>query len=226
MYSSLFSNPGSCITHNTTPSPALQSDSVVLLVCSGFCSLELLASSTRGPGCRGLELLNPPFWQPLRSCQIQYCLFFAGPRRVLLCNILLDWWDCASQAFLTGLHPHLYNHYKCLFFFSDLARSLPAAIWVEHKNGAWLTNHDESNENKIHSSALFDLQQYPFQHGQPTVIQSLSAAQSNRAASVNICWQRLEHKPVDFIRLTTRALLYSPWGIFFGLFRIWRYQKC
>lgn len=49
-------------------------------------------------------------------------------------------------------------------------------------------NHNESNENKFHSSVLVDLQQYPFQHGQPAVIQSLSGTQSNRAASVNICW--------------------------------------
>lgn len=34
-------------------------------------------------------------------------------------------------------------------------------------------NHSESNENKFHCSVLFDLQQYqyPFQHGQPAVIQ-------------------------------------------------------
>lgn len=54
-------------------------------------------------------------------------------------------------------------------------------------HGVWLIKHNESNENKIHCSVLFDLQQYPFQHGQPTVIHRLSGTQSNRAASVNIC---------------------------------------
>lgn len=74
-------------------------------------------------------------------------------------------------------------------------------------HSVWCINHNESNENKIHSSVLFDLQQYPFQHGQPTVIQSLSGTQSNRAASVNICWKHLERKPVKLARVGTRVFL-------------------
>ena len=84
------------------------------------------------------------------------------------------------------------------------------------QHGAWLINHKESYENKIHSSVLFDLQQYTFQHRQPTVIRRLSGTQSNRAASANICWKCLEHKTVEFTQLRTRVLFF----VFFLFFLI------
>lgn len=62
-------------------------------------------------------------------------------------------------------------------------------------------------KNKIHSSVLFDLQQYTFQHGQPTAIQSLSEMHSNRAASVNIRWKWFKRKVVEFTPLRPRAFI-------------------
>lgn len=58
-------------------------------------------------------------------------------------------------------------------------------------------------KNKIHSSVLFDLQQYSFQDQQPTAIQSLSEKHTNKAASVNICWKWFRCE---------RDLIFTTWG--------------